>query len=299
MSHVIKISWEDVKVAAAHCADRNKGLGLKSVWGIPSGGSVVAPFVAHHMALPVVAFPDRWSLAVDDLVDSGGTIARSRKAGLQCHVDALFRKPAAPLDLAVGAIEKEGWLHFPWEQEARPEDAVVRLLQYLGEDVTRDGLKGTPARVLKAMAEMTEGMYQNPAEILERQFDLPYDEMVMLKHIPFTSMCEHHMLPFTGTATVAYIPDGKKVVGLSKLARLVLCFAKRLQIQERMADQIVTSLMEHLQPSGAACIIKAEHSCMACRGVRLPGTEFVTSALRGVFRNDLSARAELMSLISG
>src|ERR1700734_4041074 len=125
-----------------------------------------------------------------------------------------------------------------------------------------------------------------------------YDETVILRDIPFNSICEHHLLNFTGTAAVAYVPNGGEVVGLSKLARLVLCYAKRPQVQERLAGQVVDGVMVHLKPLGAACIIKAEHSCLACRGAKLPGAQFVTSALRGVLKTDVSARAELMALIS-
>lgn len=297
MPKIEDISWSQVDDAARACAIRNAGAGFTGVYGVPSGGSVVAPFVAKHMQLPVVCEPDNWVLVVDDLVDSGRTLDAVVKLGHNGVCDALFRKPTSPQEWAPGARVMDGWLRFPWEVAAAPEDAVVRILQYLGEDVTRDGLKGTPARVLKALTEMTEGMHQDPADILKRQFELGHDEMVVLKGIPFTSLCEHHMLPFSGVAHVAYIPDGKRVVGLSKMARLVLCFAKRLQIQERMTGQVVDAIMEHLKPLGAACVIKAEHSCMSCRGVRLPDTSFITSALRGVLFSDKSARLELMALL--
>lgn len=196
------------------------------------------------------------------------------------------------------------------------EEAVRTLLTYLGDDPTRDGLRDTPARVLKALREMTTGLSEDPKDILSKRFKVCHDELILLKNIPFTSLCEHHILPFDGIAAVAYIPKpcryhpftdereqpiriegGGEVVGLSKLARLVQCFARRPQVQERLTGQIADSIMEHLKPVGAACVIKAEHSCLACRGARLPGCEFVTSALRGVLRNDTAARSELMSLI--
>ncbi len=182
--------------------------------------------------------------------------------------------------------------------QALAEDAVRTLLAHVGEDIGRDGLKDTPLRVIKALLEMTGGLRENPAEILERRFDLAHDELVILRDIPFTSLCEHHLLVFSGIAHVAYIPAGGKVVGLSKLARLVLCFARRPQIQERIASQVADALMEHLQPLGAACIVSAEHSCLSCRGAKLPGVKFVTSALRGALKDDKAARAELMSLVS-
>ncbi len=183
--------------------------------------------------------------------------------------------------------------------QAAAEAAVKILLAYIEEDVNRDGLIDTPARVLKALKEMTAGLHQDPMTILQKQFSLDHDELVLLREIPFTSICEHHLLPFSGTAAVAYIPSKGMVVGLSKLARLVQCFAQRPQIQERMAGQIVDTIMEVLSPAGAGCIIEAEHSCLACRGAKLPGCKFVTSAMRGVFRDDPTARAELMSLVRG
>jgi GTP cyclohydrolase I len=175
-----------------------------------------------------------------------------------------------------------------------PEEGVRALLTHLGEDPDRDGLKDTPARVVRALTEMTQGYKQNPAEILSRQFELTHDEMVVLRNVSFVSLCEHHMLPFQGKATVGYVP-GQKVVGLSKLARLVQCFSQRLQVQERLTDQIATSLMTHLQCPGAGVVIKATHSCMSCRGVKLADSEMVTSSLKGIFREDPRTRSEFLS----
>lgn len=222
----------------------------------------------------------------------------------------------APVDAAAqkleGKIESQeinGKVFVGWTQdwfskdgqmipsETHAQAAVRVLLRYIGEDPNRDGLRDTPKRVLKALSEMTSGMIEDPAKILERQFALEHDELILLKEIPFTSLCEHHLLPFSGTAAVAYVPQGGVIVGLSKLARLVQCFARRPQVQERMTGEVADSLVKHLQPIGAACIISAEHSCMACRGARLPGAKFVTSALRGALKEDPRARAELISLM--
>lgn len=174
------------------------------------------------------------------------------------------------------------------------EEAVRVLLRYIDEDPTRSGLVDTPGRVIRAMREMTQGQKQDPAEILSRTFDEQCDEMIVLRGIRFTSLCEHHLLPFDGIANVGYLPG--KVVGLSKLARLVECFARRLQMQERLTKQIVEALAEHLQAKGAGCIIRAKHACMGCRGVRKPDAEMVTSCLLGAFREDDKARAEFMAL---
>ena len=177
---------------------------------------------------------------------------------------------------------------------AEPHDAVVRILRYLGEDPERDGLVDTPARVLKALVEMTAGYWLDPSEILARTFDQPHDQMVLVRGVAFTSLCEHHLLPFVGTATVAYMPSDR-IVGLSKLARLVECYAQRLQVQERMTQQICDAMAKHLQPGGCGVIVRARHQCMACRGIR-KDAEMVTSALFGSLRDDARARAEFLTL---
>lgn len=163
--------------------------------------------------------------------------------------------------------------------------AVRDLLRFIGEDPERPGLADTPDRVCRSFLEMTAGYREVPAEILARTFDgEDYGGMVVLRNIEFHSLCEHHLLPFHGHASVAYIPDGGSIVGLSKLARLVHCFARRLQVQERLTKQIHDAINEHLKPLGAACIITAHHSCMSMRGVQCRNGEMITSELSGVFR---------------
>ena len=176
------------------------------------------------------------------------------------------------------------------------ERAVRLLLSAIGEDPRRDGLAGTPARVVKALFEMTSGYGMDIASLFRAQFAGPTDEIVAVRGIRFSSLCEHHLLPFTGTAAVAYLP-GQKVLGLSKLARVVQAFARRLQIQERLTTQIAGAIMEHGQAQAAACILKAKHSCMGCRGVGQPEAEMVTSALLGPFRTDAAARLEVLTLL--
>lgn len=178
--------------------------------------------------------------------------------------------------------------------EAEARDSVISLLEYIGEDPARDGLLETPRRVVEAFREMTSGYQEDPAEILSRCFDEQSDELIVLRGIDFYSTCEHHLLPFYGTACVGYLPG--KVVGISKLARLVNCFARRLQIQERLTRQIADAVAEHLQARGTAVVIKAHHLCMGCRGVKQPGTELVTSAMLGTFRGDPVTRAEFLRL---
>jgi GTP cyclohydrolase I len=183
-------------------------------------------------------------------------------------------------------------LEFPTDSAAT--EAVTTILRFIGEDPSRDGLADTPERVLRAWREMTSGYGDDPAAILARTFDETSDEMVVLRNISFHSTCEHHLLPFYGEVSVGYLPG--KVVGISKLARLVDCFARRLQIQERLTRQIAESIEEHLDARGVGVIVRAHHLCMGCRGVRQQNTEMVTSSMLGTLRSDAMARAEFLRL---
>ena len=180
----------------------------------------------------------------------------------------------------------------------RIERAVREILAAVGEDPDREGLLETPARVARMYAELFSGLRSDPRVHLQKFFTEKYDEMVLIRNIDFTSMCEHHMLPFIGKAHIGYVPNGK-VVGLSKLARVVEGFSKRPQVQERMTEQIADLLIEELQVKGVAVVIEAHHSCMSIRGVRKPGSVCVTSAMKGLFRSNISSRAEVMNLIYG
>jgi GTP cyclohydrolase IA len=180
--------------------------------------------------------------------------------------------------------------------EARIEKAVREILSAVGEDLNREGLKDTPARVARMYGELLAGMHDDPDIHMSKVFNENYDEIVLLRDIPFYSMCEHHMMPFIGSAHVAYLPSGK-ILGVSKLARLVECFARRLQTQERLTSQIADCLMTNLKPQGVAIVLEASHSCMTIRGIKKPGSVMVTSAVRGLFRKDPRSRNEIMSLI--
>jgi len=180
----------------------------------------------------------------------------------------------------------------------RIERAIRELLIAIGENPDREGLIKTPNRVARAYAELVAGLQDDPKRHLKTVFAEEYDEVVLLRDIEFHSLCEHHLLPFTGVAHVAYLPRGK-VVGLSKLARLVEGFARRPQVQERLTVQIADALMEELNPVGAACVIEASHTCMTIRGAKKRGSTMVTSALRGIFKENPSSRAEMLALIYG
>lgn len=279
------LSNGSVQAAVQVLAERHSP---RPVYGIPRGGCVPAAMLAGLWRTPLLDSPQPGCLVVDDLVDSGAT--RDRYAGYT--FDALYHK-----------AEGDDWLVFPWEvgEETGPTDAVRRLLQFVGEDPDRDGLRDTPRRVVAAWDELTAGYRLDPADVLSVQFaqeTIPYTGIVVLRSIPFASLCEHHVLPFTGTADVAYVPGTSgRIVGLSKLARLVDIYARRLQVQERMTVQIVEALVTHLEPTAAACVVRADHMCMSMRGVGKVAGGMVTSELRGAFYDDARARAELMQLL--
>ena len=181
----------------------------------------------------------------------------------------------------------------------RIEKASREILEAVGEDARREGLVDTPMRVAKSFAELTKGYQQDVDAIINGAlFDVDYDEMVVVKDISFFSLCEHHLLPFFGTATVAYIPN-KRIVGLSKIPKIVNVFARRLQVQERMTNEIAHTLRDVLDPMGVAVVIEAEHMCMQMRGVQKSGSTMLTSAMLGAFRKDARTREEFMNLIRG
>lgn len=274
---ITKLSWDKVK-------ELIQGLPPGRMWGVPRGGAIVAGLSGR--ACDNIADAD---YIVDDIIDSGATMNRYASNMKPFH--ALIDKRNRP---------DFGWVQFPWEQLSPThneslEDTVLRQLQIIGEDYTRDGLKDTPRRVAKSIKELTGGYDEKPEDILSKVFDVPYDEMVILKGIEFWSLCEHHMLPFHGTASIGYIPQGK-VVGISKLARLVHCFSRRLQVQERLTQQIAESIDTILQPQGVGVILQASHLCMALRGVKTPAS-MITSSMLGAMRTEATTRSEFLKLI--
>lgn len=305
----LHLSWSDVEELAAAIARRHHGASIDAVFGIPQGGYPVATLVGQELGVPVIlrdprGGDDSWRVAlgprmlvVDDLVDSGRTVAPYLAAG--CRVDALVRKPHTPQPAGAGynaARTVDQWVVFPWERATGPDDAVVRILEHIGEDPTRPGIIDTPRRVIKAYEELTSGYQVDVAALLDVTFDEQVaSNLVVSAGIPFASLCEHHLLPFTGTVAVGYIPAGGVVVGLSKLARVVEAFARRLQVQERMTEQIAEAIEHHLKPAGVGVVVEASHTCQAMRGVRKPGW-MVTSALRGILMHSPSARAEFLSI---
>lgn len=267
------LNWDDIY-------SRLEKIPGGNLYGIPRGGAIVAALTKRFVNSPAYA-----DIIVDDIIDTGKTAERYRK---------LYQKPV------VGLIDKQngdpsGWYVMPWEPTDPTtdlEDTVIRQLEFVGEDPNRDGLRETPRRVIQSFQEMTCGYKEDPTKILSKVFEVTYDEIVILKDIGFWSLCEHHMIPFHGKIHIGYLPNGK-VVGISKLARLAYAFSRRLQVQERLTQDIANAIMENLKPQGAGVVIEATHLCMAMRGVQAPAI-MVTSCLLGLFRD--RCRQEFLDL---
>jgi len=266
--------------------------GHVKAYPVPRGGVPAAYLVTTvSNQVVLVSDPNEADVIIDDIIDTGAT--RSR-----------FNKPFfALVDKTPHAVDSLGWVVFPWEVSATGigdegvEDNIRRILQWIGEDPNREGLIETPARVSKAWKHWCQGYHQDPVAVLKTFEDGAEgtDEMVVVRNIELYSHCEHHMAPFFGVAHVAYIPD-KKIVGLSKLARVTDIFAQRLQVQERLTNQIADCIQETLQPLGVGVVIEAKHFCMCSRGVNKQGSTTITSALRGAIKDKPAARAEFLSL---
>lgn len=292
------ITNNDVLVAADEAVDRIiKRFGSDrplALHGIPRGGIPAAYAVLSHARMHPVPWyvtddPTEADVFIDDLVDSGATKLR---------YEALYGRPVFPL------FNKQGddrWYIFPWEGTAAgsTEDIGTRLLQAVGEDASREGLAETPDRWMRAWREhWASGYDTDPTALLKAFADgaEDYDEMVLVRDIPVYSHCEHHMAPIFGRAYVAYIPDGR-VVGLSKINRVVDAYARRLQVQERLTTQVADCIEQVLQPKGVAVMMRCRHMCMESRGVCQQGHTTITSAMRGVFRDaSTGARNEFLSL---
>lgn len=279
-------------------------LNVESVYGVPRGGVPLAMALAPRLNLPLVQSPIPFrTLIVDDVIDSGKSRKRWWGYPFACLHKKTYKEPHKPFKsrgtMIVHPEETSEWIHYWWEgDEGDGEDAIVRIIQTIGDDPSRPGLKDTPKRVVQMYDSIFSG-YKENADDLIKQFDGEgYDQIVLLKGVEFYSMCEHHMLPFIGKAHLAYIPKDK-VVGISKLARLLEVYSRRLQIQERLTNQIADAMMRLLKPRASACIIEARHLCMQMRGVQKQDSIMITSSLKGVFMDDSKAREELMFLIKG
>lgn len=269
----------------------------RTVYPVPRGG-VPAAYALQNALTPnftirLVDKPEDADFFIDDIIDSGRT---------KLSYETKYEKPLYGLIDKIAYPSLNGFVVFPWEasdEDAGITDHIVRLLQYVGEDPKRGGLLETPKRVAKAWEDWTSGYSKNAGELLKVFEDgaESYDQMVVVKDIPIYSHCEHHLAAIIGTASIAYIPNGK-IVGLSKLSRLADMFARRLQVQERLTNQIADAMVEHLNPVGVGVIIRARHLCMESRGVCQQGHHTITTALRGAILEEPQTRSEFLKLVS-
>ena len=296
MKLILKHSDIQELVATVREQIAQAGLFGAKCYPIPRGGISAAYAIHCPISCPIqfVEKPEDADFFIDDLIDSGSTMRQMCDDYPEKPFFALIDKKA---DDMVGK-----WIVFPWEvrkddTDDSATDIVTRLLQFVGENPERGGLIETPHRVLKAWRHWTSG-YDKDIKSLLKVFEdggETYDQMVLVKDIPIYSHCEHHLAPIIGTVSIAYIPNGK-IVGLSKLSRLADAYARRLQVQERLTEQIADALVEHLQPLGVGVLIKARHLCMESRGVCQQGHHTVTTALRGAIKDEPQTRSEFLRL---
>jgi len=280
---MISLTWNDIydRVSKLQFSKGDK------VWGIPRGGSIVAGIAHLQLGVPIADSPESATIALDDIIDSGATAAGVRQEyGLKTMV--LVNKAREGLD---------EWIHFPWEEPPEQDigESVRRIIEYIGDDPNRNGIIDTPSRVVKSWSTLFGGYGQDVSSLL-RWFDDDTDEMIISKNIQFYSTCEHHMLPFFGTVVVGYIPRGK-VLGISKLSRIVRSYASRMQIQERLTREIGELIEPHVK--GVGVHIEAQHLCMMARGVEQQDSTMVTNYLTGPFKHLPETRAEFLGVVNG
>ena len=264
---------------------RNK---YSSIYGIPRGGVNVA----LGLGIDLIDKPKKDTLIVDDICDSGQTLSKYTQDTAVLHL-----KPHSKVTPTYYVKKTKDWIVYPWEDKDEGiKDNISRILELIGENPNRKGLEDTPKRVQRAYQSLFKGYLEKPGDILSKTFRSEYDQMVVLKDIEFYSFCEHHMLPFFGKVSIAYLPNGW-VVGISKLARLVDMFAKRLQIQEQLTEQIAQAIMNNLNAQGVGVKIEAKHFCMIARGVNKQNSVMVTSKVMGALLDKQPAREEYLELI--
>lgn len=292
---MLKLTNKELKDLCAELAKKIDTKKIFDIYGIPRGGYAIAIELGKFLGLPVITDEEAISgrtLIVDDLVDSGKTISKYKKN----KKAVLFVKNKKTKTVDYYVKETDEWVKFPDEPEEEVQEHITRVMQYIGEDVSREGLIETPKRVQRAIDEIFSGYKQNPKDLMKTFTQGTCQEMVILKNCEFYSTCEHHMFPFFGHISIGYIPN-KKVIGVSKLARLTDLFAKRMQIQERMTSQIADVLMKELDAKGVYVVCEGVHFCMRSRGVKKQDASMITSAVRGVFKKDAKARQEFLTLI--
>lgn len=285
----MKLTYEQIQKDVHTLSKKINKDDYTSIYAVPRGGVPIAALLSSHTGLPLVDAPEEDSLIVDDMIDSGKT----HEALEEFDWAVLYVRDHTPKYENVTYVDVvDEWVEFPWESTTEDaEENFRRILQYLGEDTTREGLLDTPKRYIKFMKQF---LTVDDFNFTTFENEGGNDEMIIQRDIPFFSLCEHHTAPFFGHATVAYIP-GEKIVGLSKLARTVALYSHRFQNQERITSQVAERLQEELGAQGVAVTLSARHFCMEMRGVKTHDVHTVTTKLTGAFKDDPKTRAEYMS----
>lgn len=299
MAREIHLTWQDLKQRADKFTTffrRRTTPRPVSLYGIPRGGVYAALLVSESLSRcgffpTIVEDPKSAELWVDDIRDTGATLLAYKK---KYNPSSMVSECVLVDRLGEDACDRDIWFVFPWERlacECGPGENVTRMLQFIGEDPKREGLVETPKRVVRSWEKLFGGYKQNPEQFIKTFKDGACNEMVVVRDVEFYSTCEHHLLPFFGKAHLGYLPGGK-VIGVSKLVRLLEVFARRLQIQERIGQQVTDTLMKTLAPMGCGCILQAQHFCMTSRGVEKQNSVMVTASLRGNFLEDDKVKQE-------
>jgi len=282
------------------------GDNIESIYPVACGGNVLGLVLSERLQIPISSELRNNTLVVDDICSSGKTlegiakVAKDRKINIKTAV--IHQKESSfKVDYFCSRLFPNWWVDYFWEKpgDSNITDHIVRVLEYIGEDPNREGLLDTPHRVVKSWEQLYSGYREDAGTHLRKCFSSDADELIICKDIEFYSNCEHHMQPFFGKVHVGYIPGGK-VVGLSKIARTVEVFARRLQIQEQLTEQIANAMMEHIDSiKGCGVIIEAKHFCMCARGVNKQSSKMTTSALKGIFKEDVEVKSEFIKLVKG
>ena len=293
----VKLDIETFEEMAYKLAEKIKkeGKEYENIYPVPRGGYLLGIILADSLKLPVAGCKEvitNKTLIVDDLIDSGKTLSEFKDNDKAVLYVKHGKKKLATYYLR----ETDAWIKFPDEKDDEVQDHITRIMQYIGEDTQREGLLETPKRVQRAIDEIFSGYKQNPKDLMKTFTQGTCKEMVILKNCEFYSTCEHHMFPFFGHISIGYLPN-KKVIGISKLARLVDLYSKRMQIQERMTAQIADTIMKELDAKGVYVVCEGVHFCMRSRGVKKQDASMITSAVRGTFLKDAKARQEFLTLI--
>lgn len=279
-----KVRWEEVFTFVQRLSNE---FGNLKVYGVPKNGLILSALCANA-GMRFTHSPTEADLIIDDIVDTGKTKKKYVEDYPYTQFRVMFDKKR---------MDECPWIQMPWEEDCETLTHMTRVVEALVPDFCKnEDMHETPSRWINAMTEMLEGYNIDPTVFVKKAFDVPHDNLIVVKGIRFASLCEHHLLPFTGTADVCYLPD-KRIIGLSKIPRIVHAYARRVQVQERLTDQIGQFIMQHVQAKGCGVIVRGRHECLRCRGAKQSDVEMITSSMLGELRQSEQLRNEFLSVV--